>query len=1292
VNLHGLARLQFRPIAARHLMLLGVKGVILALMYGWLATGVALAAATADFYVATNGNDSWSGTLALPNPTHTDGPFATIGKAQQAVRAILVHPGGRTNPIVVMIRKGTYYQSTPLRFGQSDSGTSTLQVIWQNRPGESPVISGGQRITGWSNVSDNRWQATLPASTQYFEQLFYNGSRRLRPRLGSSTGNNQGTFFRVASPVYLNSPGPPSQAPDPNCSFYVSGSGWECTDRFQYNPADPISRTWQNLAPPSGNACGQGAGNANQVGDIELVDFEFYTVPKMRISCIDATSNIVYLTGPTAQPLSITTNNHGFFAQHRYIIENIQDELVAPGQWFLDRSTNPWTLTYLANSGENPASDTVIVPQAPQVLVGAHLSYVTFSGLAFAHDNFVVPMVGYPSTQQDPAITSAVSFQNSSHITFQSNIVSQTSGGGLEFISCLNGMSPAWCVSNSLSAQTTHNNITNGAFYDIGAMAIRIGVPNIKFDTDANVPQFSVVQNNVIEGYGRVFPSAFGIVQGDAHDNTYSHNDIYDGYHSAVSICLDGCSPGQSNSHGAFNNLTSFNHVYNVMQGIMDDGGAIYYNTGSTTFTATGNQILNNRIHDIVDASVQDADGYGGDGIYLDQYTGNVQVENNLVYRVTAMGQQITCGTQLPNTPNTIKNNIFAFFQGAMLLEGCSPPSSAVQQFSFSNNVIYYGNYSGLQRGCNYCAGGNCPAVQAYSHNLYCDGTSGCSLPATPFLKSDASCTTTTRLSLSDWQGLGEDAGSLVADPRFVGPSYPSDNFALQGSSPVTSIGFVPFDMTAAGRSNPVIVVPPVAPAFPTVPMSTQTTIAIKTSLNPSSFGQATTFTVSLWSDIGPPPDGDQVTFTQDGVVVATPAITGGAASYKTSGLKAGNHSIVASYAGHGMWSPVQSNTVTQNVHKASSSTSVASSTNPSSYGQGVTFTATVSASGGKPTGSVTFKAGGDVIGSSPTVNGIATLTATTLVAGTTSVIAQYPSTSNTSGSTSDTLSQVVNPAGGTATIASSLNPSTYGQPITFTATVMGPSGPATGSVTFWAGTKWLGSSALDANGIATLGVSTLGGGTQSIVADYRGSPNVDATKSSPLSQVVNPASTTATATSSLNPSIYGQELTFSAKVTSTGGTPTGTVAFKLGGAVLGSSMLSSGTAIFSTHSPSAGTKSLVAVYDGQANFLGSSSVPQDQVVHQATTSTRVSASQGTINSGASVTLSATLTSKPDSASGTVSFTDGGTTLGHASINGHTATYRTSRITGSGVHVITATYAGSTNFAGSSATVNVTVK
>jgi hypothetical protein len=745
------------------------------------------ASSTADFYVATDGNDSWSGTLAAPNSNNTNGPFATIGRAQTAVQGILQNPHGRTKPIRVLVRAGTYYVSQALNFGTADSGTSTLQVNWVNYPDEVPVISGGMRITNWAK-SGNEWTATLPTSTQYFEQLFYNGQRRLRPRLGGSLG----TYYRVSATVYL--PGSASgPAPDPNCTVYMAGLGWECFDRFVYTSTDPISDAWQNLNSPYPQ------------GDIALYIFEKWDASKLLIKSIDTANNIIYLTGPTYQE----DFYHGFTPGHRYMIENVKNDLNQPGQWFLNRSKTPWTLSYIPNSGENPPTDTVIIPQATQVLVATGLQYVTFEGITFEHDDWTVPSIGYPSTTGDQAIPAAVGCYNCSNVTFNGVTVTQTSGGGLEL------------YTTSTSSTTAYNTIENSAFYDVGATGIRYGLLAQYSDTDANVAQFGTVENNVVSGVGRNIPSVEAIFQGDGHDNLYTHNDVYDSYHGGIHICALACPPGGQNSHGAYNNTVSFNHIYNLGQGILNDFGGVYFNTDAA---ATGNQVLNNKVHDASDASALDSDGYGGQGIYLDNNTSNTLVENNLVYRTSSALAAETCGPQTPGTADNIVNNIFAYGRSGAKQEGCAPPVKGVLQFNFTNNLVYF-DRGKVQNGYVVCSGTGCPEVQMYANNMYCYITvTQCTPPANIFYTTNSSGqygSGQTFASFTAWQSeTGEDKGSVVQNPGFVSPAYPDDDYTLNESP---GVGFVVFDPNLAGRTNPVIPGPTVEATFVTAPFNPAT-------------------------------------------------------------------------------------------------------------------------------------------------------------------------------------------------------------------------------------------------------------------------------------------------------------------------------------------------------------------------------------------------------------------------------------------------------------------------------------
>jgi len=780
----------------------------------WQALGTLTVntAISVTFYVAPNGKDSWSGTLAAPNGAGTDGPFATIDSARAAVQPL--NKAGLSQ-VAVQFRAGTYFLPATEIFTAADSGTAATEIVYQNYPGESPAISGGVRVQNWINVSGNTWKATLPASTRYFEQLFYNGVRRLRPRLGGYLG----TYYRFVGPVYLNAPPPPASAPEPNCQVYITGSGWQCFDRFLYNSADPIS-LWRNLAPPAGNPCGQPAGNPALTGDIELVDFEKYSTPKLRISCVDPASNIVYLTG---SPLTyaVFANVQGFLPNHRYLIENVQDQLTQPGQWFLDRSTTPWMLTYLAASGENPNADTVIVPQVTEILVASNLQYVTFLGLTFEHDNYTLPAAGEAVPDLGLNITAAVSFQNSQHITFDSGVVAHTSGGGLEFISCITAQSPSWCIFRSTSAVTSGNVVSNSALYDLGFVGIRIGMPALYGQTDANIPQFNTVENNVVEGYGRVFPDTSGIRQGEGHDNTYTHNEVYDGYHAAIALCF--CSGDTRLTPDSHDNIVSFNHVYDLFQGISNDGGSIYIQTANfVSPMPAGNRILNNRVHDVSDASALDADGYGGEGVYIDTLTGLVDVENNLVYRVSASPMNFSSAPANPSEANTIKNNIFAFGRLSMVAEGDAylsgtVPPSQIQVFVATNNLFYFDRSSAsspgfyVQSGGAYSGGFAFTTWEQWNSNLYWRTDGGFASDAHAFHVQPYPNTTTpcyydpskwTFLTLAAWQSLGEDIQSVVQDPGFANPSYPADDYSLPKGSP--GIGFVVFDPSQAGPGGPI--------------------------------------------------------------------------------------------------------------------------------------------------------------------------------------------------------------------------------------------------------------------------------------------------------------------------------------------------------------------------------------------------------------------------------------------------------------------------------------------------------
>jgi hypothetical protein len=326
---------------------------------------------------------------------------------------------------------------------------------------------------------------------------------------------------------------------------------------------------------------------------------------------------------------------------------------------------------------------------------------------------------------------------------------------------------------------------------------------------------------------------------------------------------------------------------------------------------------------------------------------------------------------------------------------------------------------------------------------------------------------------------------------------------------------------------------------------TTSTTVA--SSLTPSVYGQGVTFTAQVSSASGTPTG--TVIFYDGSISIGSSTLARGTAAISVSLLSAGSHSITAAYQGSTSFSGSTSSPVSQLVNTATSATSLSSSLNPAGTNQSVTFTATVTGQyGGAVTGSVVFSSGSQTLGTASISGKTASLTTSFSTAGTYSISAKYNGDGNNSGSTSSTLSELINIAT-TTTLTSSLNPSLVGQAVTFTATVSSSAGsPPNGeTITFKNGSLVLGTAPLS-GGMAALTTSSLAAGIYTITASYPGDANFAASTSPGLRQVVNSVTKSATSTtlaSGLNPSVYGQSVTWTATVTTSGSVmPTGKVNF----------------------------------------------------------------------------------------------------------------------------------------------------
>lgn len=128
--------------------------ITLMLVFAAALAGQARGAEVTTFHVATCGNDTWSGKLTKPNAKKTDGPFATIERARDAIRAMKRDGGLPKGGVVVEVLAGRYELAKPVELTAEDSGTADSPIIYRARRGDKVHLSGGRIVAGWKPVTD----------------------------------------------------------------------------------------------------------------------------------------------------------------------------------------------------------------------------------------------------------------------------------------------------------------------------------------------------------------------------------------------------------------------------------------------------------------------------------------------------------------------------------------------------------------------------------------------------------------------------------------------------------------------------------------------------------------------------------------------------------------------------------------------------------------------------------------------------------------------------------------------------------------------------------------------------------------------------------------------------------------------------------------------------------------------------------------------------------------------------------------------------------------------------------
>ena len=369
-----------------------------------------------------------------------------------------------------------------------------------------------------------------------------------------------------------------------------------------------------------------------------------------------------------------------------------------------------------------------------------------------------------------------------------------------------------------------------------------------------------------------------------------------------------------------------------------------------------------------------------------------------------------------------------------------------------------------------------------------------------------------------------------------------------------------------------------------TVAPGPSTTIASATP-NPVAFGPTVTLGAMVSGLAGTPTGTVTFSSSLSGVLGTAPLVDGAASlEFTTLLLAIGEHTITADYSGDSSF-VASSGTAPLTVEHGVSSTMVIATPTPADFGAMVLLGATVSTPAGVPTGSVEFFDGPTSLGTAPVVDGGASISVSTLGVGGHTVTAEYSGDSNftaSSGSTGVTIE--------TASSAIDLvaTPSTadFGATVELAATVSSAAGTPTGTVTFVSNLSGpLGPPVLLVSGLAVLPVASLAVGGHTITAEYSGDASFDGSSDDAAVTIETAASATAVVAAP-NPATYGDTVTLTATVSSSAGTPTGSVEFFDGATSLGTIPLDgSGVAALPVPNFAAGSHLITAEYSGDSNL-----------------------------------------------------------------------------------------------------------
>jgi hypothetical protein len=489
-------------------------------------------------------------------------------------------------------------------------------------------------------------------------------------------------------------------------------------------PIDGVRRARQTISVRPEDIASLEGLTPEEIRKVQILAFHKWDTTRRFLDSADAKNGQLVFSGRKMKSWNPLTRNTG------YVLENFAAALDEPGEFFLAPGGK---LSYRPRAGESMEDAEFIVPVCEKLVViegdSANDQFVEgleFRGIAFRHCGMLTPRSGFDPSQAASPIEAAVQIDGTKNVVFDHCEIGHTGGYGIWF--------RKGCTGGVLKQCFVH---------DLGAGGVRVGETRIA-SNESEWTHDIVVDNNIIYDAGHLFPCAVGVWIGNSANNEITHNEISNMYYTGISV---GWRWGYDRSLASGNRIEN-NHIHHLGKGWLSDMGGIY-----TLGPSQGTVLRGNRIHDI------ESWGYGGWGLYNDEGSTGILLENNLVYRTKSGGYHQHYGRE-----NVIRNNIFAFGREYQIRR------SRVEKhlsFTYERNIVlwdseklFHGNWGddGVEIG----------------GNLYW------------------------RMGKAVELGKADTSdSSIVADPLFVDPL--NDDFRFADPSVAKRIGFQPFDASQAG-------------------------------------------------------------------------------------------------------------------------------------------------------------------------------------------------------------------------------------------------------------------------------------------------------------------------------------------------------------------------------------------------------------------------------------------------------------------------------------------------------------